>query len=215
MGACFVPALPLVDEVVRRLDASRERQGSRVRRWFDGFLTRDGARGEVGGRNAFAVHTDSVASAIRVNLIGRDPQGRVRADALDEYRDFLAAGFAALTDPATGRRLVSEVVRVAERYRGPRAPFADLLVVWNAAAPIAAVASPAIGVVHGVPPGHPIGNHRPGGWFVAAGPGIAPAMASAPMAIVDFAPTVAALLGVDLGDCAGSAPPFVQRGTSM
>src|SRR5262249_41836210 len=147
----------------------------------------------------FAVHTNSIASAIRVNLVGREPNGRIAADAYEDYCRFLADAFGSLVDAATGRRVVQDVVRVADRYPGPRAAaFADLLVVWDAWAPITAVASDAVGVVENGPPSDPPGNHRPGGWFVAAGPDITPGEAPRPAAIVDVAPTVATLFGLEL-----------------
>ncbi len=162
----------------------------------------DGPR--VEDRSAFAVHTNSIASAIRLNVVGREPRGRVRPEAYDAHCRFLAASFAELVDPVTGRRLVSEVVPVAERYPGSRATaFADLLVVWNGDVPIASAASAAIGEVTVARGQEPPGNHRSGGWLVAAGPGIAAGRATRPAAIVDFAPTAAAILGVDLRDVEG------------
>ena len=197
MATTFLGSTRLVDEVLRRLDARADGDGLRAR--SQRALARlRGRDGDVGESRAFAVHTDSVASAIRVNLAGREPNGRVAADAYDEYCRFVAAAFGSLVDPASGRRLVQEVVRVAERYPGPRAAaFADLLVVWDAPAPITAVASEAIGVLDRRPHVDPPGNHRPGGWLIAAGPGLASG-AAAPLAIVDVAPTVAARVGVTL-----------------
>lgn len=198
----------LVDEVLRRLD---ERCGAGLRGWprrmIDWFRAPQsraaGADPDLGGRKAFGVHTDSVASALRLNLVGREPHGQVRPEAYDDYCRFLTAGFEALVDPASGRRIVSEVVRVADRYPGPRASaFADLLVVWNAEAPIDAAASEAIGVIRGGQTTDRAGNHRPGGWFVAAGPGIDHGQA-APADIVDFAPTVGRILGVELAGLEG------------
>ena len=177
MGTTFVAPPQLVDEVVRRLEASASGHASPIGRPRRLARLR-GRPTEADGwsnRNAFAVHTNSVASALRVNVVGREPEGRIRPEAYDEYCRGLAAGFAALTDPATGRRLVSEVLGVADRYPGPAASgYADLLVVWDTAAPIAAVASDALGIVEAAPAAWPPGNHRPGGWLVAAGPGITP-----------------------------------------
>lgn len=210
MGTHPMASPQLVDAVLQRLDGGTDQ--ARGRAWSQRILgvwrgrqrpAADGAP-DPSTRSAFGVHTNSVASGIRVNLVGREPRGRISAQGYDGYCRFLAASFEALVDPASGRRLVSEVVRVAERYPGPRAAeFADLLIVWNADAPISAAASAAIGVVRESAT-EPPGNHQPGGWFVAAGPEIAPGEAARPAALVDFAPTAAVILGVDAAGLAGT-----------
>lgn len=210
MGTSHMGPEGLVDAVLRCLDDRRGIRGHRNP--SRGLLARLGVRAarpdldgsRVEGRSAFVVHTNAIASAVRLNLIGREPRGQVRPEAYDEHCRFLATSFAELVDPATGRRLVSEVVPVAERYPGSRtAAFADLLVVWNGDAPIASAASAAIGEVTVARAEEPPGNHRPGGWLVAAGPGIGAAEATRSAAIVDFAPTAAAILGVELRDTEG------------
>jgi hypothetical protein len=89
----------------------------------------------------------------------------------------------------------------AEAYPGV-ASFIDLLIVWDPSAPITGAR------VHGAvvrrpPPPARSGNHRPGGWLVAAGPGIVPSPDSTRCAIVDLGPSVAARLGVTLPDTDG------------
>lgn len=203
MTTTHLASADLVDAVLRRLDGRGDGLRARSQRVLARLRGR--VSGEVGRSSAFAVHTNAIASAIRVNLVGREPNGRVAPDAYEDCCRLIAAGFQSLVDPATGRRVVQDVVRVADRYPGPRAAaFADLLVVWDAPAPITAVASDAIGVVENGPPSDPAGNHRPGGWFVAAGPGIAPGAAPRAAAIVDLAPTLATLVGVALPEAAGT-----------
>jgi predicted AlkP superfamily phosphohydrolase/phosphomutase len=211
MGTNHMGSPALVDAVLRRLDASRGGGGvrERGRRILGRLRARRqpvGPDADVARRHAFTVHTNSVASAIRVNLVGREPAGKVVPEDYEDYCRFLTAGFEALVDAASGRRIVAEVLRVAERYPGRYAmEFADLLVVWRGDAPITAVTSDALGVVDaGSPPApEPPGNHHPGGWFVAAGPGMAPGAVPHPVAIVDLAPTVGAILGVELAGLAG------------
>jgi predicted AlkP superfamily phosphohydrolase/phosphomutase len=48
------------------------------------------------------------------------------------------------------------------------------------------------------------GDHRPEGLFVAVGPGLAPARMSRAVSIMDFAPTFARLLGVELPSTDGA-----------
>ncbi len=212
MGTNHMGSPDLVDAVLRRLDERRGGGGARAwarRAVLSLRRKRDTPVNEldVEGRSAFVVHTNSVASAIRVNLVGREPHGIVLPGAYDAHRRFLATSFAALVDPRTGRRLVSEVVSVPERYPGPQtAAFADLLVVWNGDAPITAAASESIGTVTAAAALDPAGNHHPGGWFVAAGPGVAAGTREDAVAVVDFAPTAAAVLGVEIP---GPGRPFL------
>ncbi len=210
----------LADAVLRALDERQARSLSwhagrllgHLRQWLAYPLARVPAfvraaieRPESAERKEFIVHSDAVATAIRLNLVGREPHGKVRRSDYDERCRFLAKNFLALTDPDSGRPLVSEVVRVTERFPGPYASaYADLLVVWNADAPIRSAASDAIGVIGAELPLDRSGNHRPGGWYIAAGPGLKHGDAGTTAAIVDLAPTVAAILGVDLTDVEGT-----------
>jgi len=163
---------------------------------------------ELSDRMAFVVDADASGTAIRLNLAGREPHGKVSRGDYEAHCRFLAESFMALTDPQSGRALVSEVVRVADRFPGPRAfAFADLLVLWHADSPIRGAASDAIGLVDGVAPRDRSGNHHPGGWFVAAGPAIARGEVDTVADIVDLAPTAGAILGVELADVEGVPIP--------
>jgi predicted AlkP superfamily phosphohydrolase/phosphomutase len=196
MGRHHFGSGELVDAVLRRLE---ERGGLRssLRRVAERLRpSREPSWDEIDaeGRSAFAVHSQAVATPIRLNVAGREPRGVVAPKAYGAQCRFLAESFAALVDPTTGRRLVTEVVPVATRYPGPRASaYADLLVVWDGAAPITAAASAAIGTVATPPAVEPAGNHGIGGWCVTAGKGLT-AEAATPMAITDFARAALALL---------------------
>jgi predicted AlkP superfamily phosphohydrolase/phosphomutase len=122
----------------------------------------------------------------------------------EETRHHLRTLLRELTDPDTGAPLVDDVVFVDEVDPGPAAgDFADVLVEWNSTKPIRAARIDGAGVVRRRPPRDRSGNHRGGGWFVAAGPGLAPASVEHPRAIVDLAPTVAAMFGEPLDGAAG------------
>jgi predicted AlkP superfamily phosphohydrolase/phosphomutase len=209
----------LADAVLRKLDERTSTHTWPAGRWLARMrrgLIRPLARApeyvraaierlELAHRKEFVVHSDASSTAIRLNLAGREPNGKVRPGDYDDRCGFLAMNFLALKDPLTGRPLVSEVVRVAERFPGPHASaFADLLVIWNADAPIRSVASDAIGVIGDELPPDRSGNHRPGGWFVVAGPGLKHGEVGTQAAIVDLAPTVGAILSVDLADIDGA-----------
>ena len=208
----------LADAVLRRLDRGKPATSQTTLRWR-GTIRRlmshvsraapSSIRGavkdvEFARRTAFVVPLDAASTAIRLNLLGREPHGKVHARDYEAHCRFLTSSFLALVDPSSGRRLVADVVNVAQSFPGPRASaFADLLVVWNADMPIVGAASDSIGVVDGRPPLDRSGNHRPGGWFVAKGPGINAGEVCAPVRIVDFARTVGTLLGVELENVEG------------
>lgn len=93
-----------------------------------------GARNRGGHRYSMVPHNDD-ASAIRINLAGREAHGVVAPEAYDATCDELEACLAELQDASGRRPAVSEVIRVHRHYAGPalnRLP--DLLVVWNRSA---------------------------------------------------------------------------------
>lgn len=162
---------------------------------------------------AFTVPSDSCSTAIRLNLAGREPHGRVPPGDYRARCQWLADTFLALVDPDDGRPLVSDVVRVADRFPGPHASaYADLLVVWRGDMPIRGARSEAIGVIRGRPPPERTGNHRPGGWYLAAGPGISSGISNIPAAIVDLAPTAGAIMGIELRGMEGTPIQAVTDG---
>ena len=152
---------------------------------------------EVSKRRFWVVPADLPATPVRCNVVGREPRGTVEPGAdfdrvCAELRDELCE----LRHPDTGAALVREVLRADEIAPGP-APqdFADLHVVWNDTGPLVAATSPRIGEVRvTLPPVRP-GNHVEGGWLVAAGPGIAHGEIDGAVSAVDFAPTVAHIVG--------------------
>jgi predicted AlkP superfamily phosphohydrolase/phosphomutase len=123
------------------------------------------------------------------------------SDTRRELRAFLTG----LRDPATGEALVREVAFVDEVDPGPAAgDFVDVLVEWASARPITAAQVDGSGVVRRRPRRDRPGNHHGGGWFVAAGPGVAPGLLDHPYPIVDVGPTVAAWFGVGLDGVDGA-----------
>jgi hypothetical protein len=60
------------------------------------------------------------------------------------------------------------------------------------------VRSPKLGTLEGENDYIRTGEHRPGGWLVAAGPGITPGQLSREPSVMDLAPTFAKMLGVEL-----------------
>jgi predicted AlkP superfamily phosphohydrolase/phosphomutase len=177
-------------------------------RFHDALL----ARGRA-SRRYFVVPTNDNCAGIRVNLAGREPRGIVQPG--DEYErvcDALAADLSAVVNAETGQPLIREVLRSREHFPGEHAgALPDLLVRWNRESPVRVVRSPKIGTIEREYTGIRSGDHRNPGLFFARGPGIAAGRRAEPVAVEDFAPTLAALAGVELSGIDGRAIPEVCR----
>jgi predicted AlkP superfamily phosphohydrolase/phosphomutase len=103
-----------------------------------------------------------------------------------------------LVNPATGRGAVSEVFRLRERYEGPCIDeLPDLVVQWEGTHPIDALCSERVGRVAGVLPDKRSGAHRIHGFLMARGERIRKTVELASADIVDLAPTILHLQGVE------------------
>jgi predicted AlkP superfamily phosphohydrolase/phosphomutase len=160
-------------------------------------------------RRCFAVPTNANAAGIRINLVGREPAGRVRPGAERErFEEELVAELHALVNPDTGGPLVREVIRSADAFPGERSEhLPDLFVRWNRESPIRGAASPRIGLLLREDKGRRSGDHRPDGLFLVRRPDARPGRLDPPVAVEDFAPTIAALLGCSLRDVDGAPVP--------
>ena len=100
---------------------------------------------------AFSVPKDGF-SALRVNLIGRETQGRIQPG--QEYRRYLDAFVEALGQLAstdTGERVVARIFRVDEQTDPLRiGAGTDLVVWWSKSRPVVEVRSPVLGDISGV-----------------------------------------------------------------
>jgi predicted AlkP superfamily phosphohydrolase/phosphomutase len=166
-------------------------------------------------RRCFAVPTNANCGGIRLNLVGREPSGLVRpGDECDEFCARLIADLHELVDPASGRPLVREVLQSKDVFLGDHSgDLPDLLVRWHRDWPITGAASSKIGkIVREDETTRRTGDHRPEGLFFILGPGIPPGACSEAVRTEDFAPTMAALLDVDLPDVDGEVlvAPAVQ-----
>jgi predicted AlkP superfamily phosphohydrolase/phosphomutase len=138
------------------------------------------------------------SGALRVNLKGREPHGRVQPGS--EYEAVLSEVTAALHELRhlqTGRPLVREVLRPQERWKGPHADILpDLLVVWANESLVDGACSERVGTIHCVYPERRTGAHRSEAFLAAAGPGIARGATMRDATILDLAPTFLHLCGV-------------------
>ncbi len=158
---------------------------------------------------------------IRLNLAGREPQGILEPNAVDEFCNELSDDLLSIVDQRTCKPLVRRVLRTADLYTGEFLDhLPDLLVEWNDIIPTGSTVvghgagaavrchSPKIGTIEGVNEYGRTGEHRLEGLFIAAGPGVCPGVIQRDISILDFAPTFARILDVDLHDCDGH--PIVE-----
>jgi predicted AlkP superfamily phosphohydrolase/phosphomutase len=165
--------------------------------------------GDRKSRRCFAVPTNANAAGIRINLAGSEPAGGVRPGVERErFEAVLVAEPHALVHPDTGRPLVREVIRSADAFPGERCDaLPDLFVRWHRESPIRGAASQKIGVLLREDTGRRTGDHRPEGMFFPRGPVLRPRRLEPSVAVEDFAPTIAGLLGCSLRDVDGAPVP--------
>jgi len=144
------------------------------------------------GMRAFAVPTNNMTGAIRINLRGRDPAGLVEPGS--EYEALcrqLTEGLLALENAETGRSAVRWVKRVETIYRGPRlSEMPDLFVEWDHSAPITTLRSPQIGTVSQVLPHERTGDHFQSGLLLGLGPQFRSGEITDEVRTQDIAPTI-------------------------
>lgn len=134
---------------------------------------------------------------------------RLSATSPAQLADDLAADLLEIVDPSTGLPLVRRVLRSSDLWNGPAVDLLpDLFVEWAdngptpnslvrpAAGAIVRAHSPKIGTVAAVNDWGRTGEHRPAGLIAAAGAGIAPGPLPE-QSLLDVAPTILALLGVE------------------
>jgi predicted AlkP superfamily phosphohydrolase/phosphomutase len=169
----------------------------------------------------FMVKNGLATGGIRLNLVGREPRGLLeRGRDADQFVDELTAALQEIIDDRTGRPVIKRVMRTSDLYSGACFDeLPDLLVDWDDAIPtgstqvaggaaaLVRVRSPRIGVVEGVNKFGRTGEHRIGGLFVARGAGIQPGLLGRTVSIMDLAPTIAAILGVDMPGTDGVVIP--------
>ncbi len=196
----------LLDAVLKRLEAARGVQSTGPGRELLARLP--GGLGQRfhprAGRLAYQVEHNEISGAVRINLKGREPAGRVAPGReYEELCAWLTRELQALVNADTGQPAVDTVLRRSEVYPGEHSErLPDLFVVWRRDAPIHAVASSAIGEIRKGDPALRTGNHTAGGFYASAGPGIA-AGGEEPASLLDLAPTIARMLGVELPEAEG------------
>jgi predicted AlkP superfamily phosphohydrolase/phosphomutase len=204
----------MLDDILERLDpqpgAGRRQAAAWGRTYVDALLRRvwlgrpPRLRLPVARRRFFSIPNNEVYGAIRVNMVGREPRGLVhRGTEYDALFADLRRKLLTLVNCDTGQPVVHDVFRVADVYQGDVDDLPDFCVEWNLTDPISSVASPAMGTIRRRFRSVRTGDHKPKGFFWAAGPGIQARRRIEPVSVMDFGATVAALLDVPLPDVDG------------
>jgi hypothetical protein len=150
-------------------------------------------------------------SGIRLNVAGRDPLGMLRPDEVQAFGAGLTAELMALRDPGTGLPMTAAVRWTRDIYAGEALPeLPDLIVDWDLSRPIGSAGvgtgagstmramSPSVGTLERENRNCRSGEHRNEGLFIARGPGIARGRLDRTVSTMDFAPTFARMLGIEM-----------------
>jgi predicted AlkP superfamily phosphohydrolase/phosphomutase len=170
-----------------------------------------------GERRWWMQPNDSVYGSVRLNLDGREPNGRVAATRKREAVEWLGERLLELINVDTGRPAVEAIHFTDDHYeRTAGDPMGDLIVEWNRDEPLDTVWSPATGVVTAPYGQWRTGDHDRAGLLLVAGPGIEPGRRPGQIPVVDVAPTLAASLGIEPPDVDGIAHlDLIPRGVRV
>lgn len=155
---------------------------------------------------------------VRVNLMGREPNGIVRPGAeMDSLCEELAQELMEIVDADTGIPMVKSVTRTGDLYQGEYLDhLPDILVEWSDEKYVGSTGtgnpmgsevrlfSKKIGLLKGVNTYCRTGDHRPEGLFIAYGGGIEAGRMDRTVSLMDFAPTFSELLDVELPEVDGA-----------
>jgi predicted AlkP superfamily phosphohydrolase/phosphomutase len=149
------------------------------------------------GRRFFELAPNHATGGVRFNLKGRESGGIVDPAQVPALSARLEKDLAEIINAETGEKLIDTIVRTSAVHPGPYADaFPDLLLEWNKRHPIRRIRSPLFGELERRDHRVRTGDHtQKVGAFLAMGPGIRPGRV-APVRASDFAPTIAALLGL-------------------
>lgn len=156
---------------------------------------------------AFSIPYPGMAGAVRINLIGREPNGKVSRADYDQVCDELTRRMLDVKNAETGTPVVKTVVRTHETCSGGALDvLPDLLVIWNREAPIRSIEVPGRSSFD-VSPHHRTGDHSANCSILVSGPGIAKGRQLDPIRAEDIAPTISAAFGLMLGRTDGAVVP--------
>lgn len=167
-------------------------------------------------RKCFAIPTNTYCGGVRINLVGREPKGKIHpGQGYEEFCETLKRDLLDLVDADTGEPAVRAVLSYEEMFPrdiytedlytgGFKGDRADLLVDW-AKRSFRALKSSKIGVIERTTHSSRKGNHKDAGLFYAFGPGVQQGRLPNRVPVIDLAPTIAAVFGLTLPDVDGSS----------
>lgn len=148
-------------------------------------------------------------SGVRLNVVGREPNGLVQPGRdFDAMCDWLAEQYYSLTDAETDERLVEEVLFASEHYDGPYlVDLPDLFVRWRRIPSYVHKAKVGNRVVSAHPTSCRSGDHHPRGRLYVYGPHIAPGVVDQhkPLLSRDITALIAGFFDVEM-DIDGQVP---------
>lgn len=155
----------------------------------------------------FQVPHNQNSGAIRINLVGREPNGIVTPGVeYDTCCESLKQDLMALVDANTGKRIVREVVKVKDHCHGDHLDFLpDLLVIWERHGPIRAISSEKTGLIRKTYGGSRTGDHSNRCMLVIRGPGVKTGEMARPPSVESVAPTMSEILGFTMKDADGKS----------
>ncbi len=197
---------PLARKLWKCLPASLQRKGRGLSR--NARLALDtGKAADLSRRRYFMVPNNDAYGAIRINLSGREPAGRVTPG--KDYERLCASlseDLMAFTNVETGQTLIKRILRSADLYQGENLhQLPDLLLEWNRSAPVNRIHSPKTGALEGVYKKSRTGDHTAEGLCFLGGPNVVPGQLDRRLSVMDLAPTLAALTGVQLENVDGAS----------
>jgi predicted AlkP superfamily phosphohydrolase/phosphomutase len=194
----------------RVLPIGVRKRGRRMSRRFEERV----AHGDRQLRDCFTVPHKDISGAVRINLVGREPEGRVRPEDVDSFFASLRQDLLEVKNLDTGLPIVEDVALTSQHCAGDRlSDLPDLFVIWRRDAPMDRVGSPKIGEICHLHRGNRTGDHVSESLFFARGPGV-PAGEVPPVSILDFAPTLATLSGVAMEESDGKPIEALTRSPS-
>jgi predicted AlkP superfamily phosphohydrolase/phosphomutase len=133
-----------------------------------------------------------------LNVRGREPEGLILPENYESMRDELIAKLEALGDPE-GRQMGTRVLRPESLYREVRGAAPPDLFVYFGDLRWRSVGTVGTGQIHTFEndTGPDDANHAPEGLLIGSGPGIAPSGPIDGMQLMDVAPTVLRLFGIE------------------
>lgn len=160
---------------------------------------------QLARRKSFSIPNNDAYGGIRINLADREPRGTVRpGKEYDDLCETLTRELMDFINVTTGEPLVKAVLRSEDLYDGEYLHYLpDLLVEWNRSAPISEVFSSKTGRITGTYKKCRTGDHTSEGMFFITGPSISPGRLELPVSVMDLAPTIASLTGVELSGVDG------------